>query len=122
MNGGPGCSSMDGLFIENGPFRLKGKSTQSIEVNPHSWHKLGHAVYIDQPIGTGLSAARSGRYCKNDACINRHLHFFLQRFVALHSKLLVTTASDGSRVSVPIYMTGAFHMRARTCAHHSLYT
>ena len=34
LNGGPGCSSMDGLFLELGPFQLNG---DTITLNPHSW-------------------------------------------------------------------------------------
>jgi len=36
MNGGPGCSSMDGLFIELGPFKLR---NGQIDMNEYSWHK-----------------------------------------------------------------------------------
>ena len=34
LNGGPGCSSMDGLFLELGPFRLSG---DAVALNTHSW-------------------------------------------------------------------------------------
>ena len=53
INGGPGCSSMDGLWLENGPFRLKsGDSGWTIDVNPHSWHNApAWTMYVDQPVG-----------------------------------------------------------------------
>lgn len=38
LNGGPGCSSMDGLFLENGPFKIDDQ--QTITVNPYGWHKV----------------------------------------------------------------------------------
>lgn len=53
LNGGPGCSSMDGLFIETGPFRVM--PDKSIAINPLSWHNEGYLLFIDQPIGTGYS-------------------------------------------------------------------
>jgi carboxypeptidase C (cathepsin A) len=34
LNGGPGCSSMDGQFIELGPIRM---SKNGPVMNPHSW-------------------------------------------------------------------------------------
>jgi carboxypeptidase D len=59
LNGGPGCSSLDGLFQENGPF-LWQSGTYSPIKNPYSWTNLTNMVWIDQPIGTGFSPAASG--------------------------------------------------------------
>lgn len=55
LNGGPGCSSMDGLWLENGPFRLRKSSSGNdwtIDVNKHSWHTApAWTLYVDQPVG-----------------------------------------------------------------------
>ncbi|KAF3765334.1 alpha/beta-hydrolase [Cryphonectria parasitica EP155] len=59
LNGGPGCSSMDGLFQENGPFQWQ-SGTYEPQPNPFSWTNLTNMVWIDQPVGTGLSLAAPG--------------------------------------------------------------
>ncbi|KAK0934989.1 hypothetical protein LTR29_013403 [Friedmanniomyces endolithicus] len=59
LNGGPGCSSLDGLLQENGPF-LWQSGTYSPIKNPYSWVNLTNMVWIDQPVGTGFSPAKNG--------------------------------------------------------------
>lgn len=53
LNGGPGCSSMDGALMESGPFRINDKL--KVTYNQGSWHRLSDMVYVDQPGGTGFS-------------------------------------------------------------------
>ncbi|KAJ1324037.1 serine carboxypeptidase-like clade IV [Microdochium nivale] len=54
FNGGPGASSMQGLFKSHGPCQFyNGESEPSL--NPHSYNEFANVVYIDQPIGTGFS-------------------------------------------------------------------
>lgn len=54
FNGGPGCSSMIGLFEENGPCKFEPGATEP-SLNPNSWNEYANMLYIDQPIGTGFS-------------------------------------------------------------------
>ncbi|KAL7907790.1 alpha/beta-hydrolase [Trichoderma velutinum] len=54
LSGGPGCSSLVGLLIENGPVVWQ-PGTLEPKRNPWSWHLLTNVVWIDQPINTGFS-------------------------------------------------------------------
>ncbi|GMM30935.1 serine-type carboxypeptidase [Martiniozyma asiatica (nom. inval.)] len=49
LNGGPGCSSMDGAFLEVGPLRTG-------PLHQHSgWLEETDLVFLDQPLGTGYN-------------------------------------------------------------------
>jgi len=63
LNGGPGCSSMDGLFLENGPWRMDGD--QSLKLTDGSWDEYANVLYVDFPVGTGFSFANSNSYPTN---------------------------------------------------------
>ncbi|KAL2363889.1 hypothetical protein RJZ56_003175 [Blastomyces dermatitidis] len=54
FNGGPGASSMFGLFQENGPCTVNHDSN-STTLNPWSWNRNVNMLYIDQPVQTGHS-------------------------------------------------------------------
>ncbi|CCJ31151.1 unnamed protein product [Pneumocystis jirovecii] len=53
LNGGPGCSSMDGAFLENGPFKFSARN-MLIE-NQGGWNEFSNVLFVDQPAGTGFS-------------------------------------------------------------------
>jgi carboxypeptidase C (cathepsin A) len=55
LNGGPGCSSMIGLFQENGPCTFNNDSGSTPVLNLYSWNSYANMLYVDQPIGTGFS-------------------------------------------------------------------
>ncbi|KAL7936598.1 Alpha/Beta hydrolase protein [Trichoderma chlorosporum] len=55
VNGGPGCSSMLGLFTENGPCTFNNAEGDTPVLNPYSWNEYANMLYVDQPIGTGFS-------------------------------------------------------------------
>lgn len=95
---------MDGLWLENGPFRLGASSTPSITINEHSWHRApSYSLYIDQPVGTGLSYSKSKEWATNDAEVNEYFYGYLTNFFSVHSYLL-----EG-RETVDVYFSGESH-------------
>ncbi|OSC99240.1 alpha/beta-hydrolase [Trametes coccinea BRFM310] len=54
INGGPGTTSMEGVFQENGPCHVN-PDGETTTLNPYSWNNISNIIYIDQPIGTGFS-------------------------------------------------------------------
>ena len=54
LNGGPGCSSMDGLFYENGPYVFP-EGSAKLRENEYAWNKLASMLYFEAPAGVGYS-------------------------------------------------------------------
>ena len=54
LNGGPGGTSMFGLFMENGPCSINDDS-QTSQTNPWSWNERVNMLYIDEPNQVGFS-------------------------------------------------------------------
>ena len=110
LNGGPGCSSMDGLFLEVGPFRLEG---DRIRINPHSWHRNANLLFVDQPVGTGFSFTRGrNSYPSTYAEISEHFYRFLLRFFGLHTRFLLPS---NPKQTIPIYICGDTANMTKRC-------
>lgn len=99
---------MDGLFLELGPFKINA-AKKEINLNPESWHKAANILFIDQPVGTGLSfTQKKSGLSKNDNDVNRHLHRFMLEFLKLHDRY-VQVDDGGRRRSRNIFLTGESH-------------
>jgi len=79
LTGGPGCSAELALFFENGPWTVN--PDLSLTVNPYSWNKRAHLLYVDNPVGTGFSyVTNQNGYVTNERQVGRELWTFLQKF------------------------------------------
>jgi carboxypeptidase C (cathepsin A) len=79
LQGGPGCSSLFGCFVENGPILIR--SDGSFVANPWSWTTNSSMLWIDSPVGSGYSYVNipSG-YATNERTIAEELYIALYTF------------------------------------------
>eukprot|EP01129_Flabellula_baltica_P008576 TRINITY_DN341_c0_g1_i2.p1 TRINITY_DN341_c0_g1~~TRINITY_DN341_c0_g1_i2.p1 ORF type:complete len:216 (+),score=35.30 TRINITY_DN341_c0_g1_i2:33-650(+) len=76
LQGGPGCSSLFGAFIENGPSMIN--KDGSFSKNPYSWNTNATVIYIDSPVGTGYSyVSDSMGYATDEKTISAELYTVL---------------------------------------------
>lgn len=76
LNGGPGCSSLTGLFFELGSSSI-GSGLKPI-YNPHSWNSNASVIYLDQPINVGYSY--SSESVSNTVAAGQDVYAFLELF------------------------------------------
>ncbi|RLV92904.1 Carboxypeptidase Y [Spathaspora sp. JA1] len=76
LNGGPGCSSMTGLFFELGPASINAE-LKPVH-NPHSWNNNASVIFLDQPINVGYSY--SSQSVSNTIAAGKDVYAFLELF------------------------------------------
>ncbi|CAH0480564.1 unnamed protein product [Peronospora belbahrii] len=85
LNGGPGCSSLGGLFTENGPFVVQ--DDLSIKLNRYSWNRKVNMVWLESPAGVGFSGDVKGPNYYNDDVVAAKTREFLTLFFSKFSEL-----------------------------------
>ncbi|XP_051989742.1 lysosomal protective protein-like isoform X2 [Xyrauchen texanus] len=81
LNGGPGCSSLDGFLSENGPFHVNDDGATLYE-NEFSWNKIANILYLESPAGVGYSYSDDQKYETNDDEVADNNYLALQSFSA----------------------------------------
>jgi len=67
LNGGPGCSSLDGFIYEHGPFRTDPTDPTKLVRFLHTWAQHAHMLYLEAPAGVGFSYSNDAAdYQTND--------------------------------------------------------
>ncbi|XP_059186257.1 lysosomal protective protein isoform X1 [Centropristis striata] len=82
LNGGPGCSSLDGLLTEHGPFLIQDDGV-TLQYNPYSWNKISNVLYLESPVGVGFSYSDDKNYITNDTEVSMNNYLALKEFYRL---------------------------------------
>ncbi|KAI9485975.1 MAG: Alpha/Beta hydrolase protein [Benjaminiella poitrasii] len=77
LNGGPGCSSLTGLFMELGPCTVNDEGTDTY-INKYSWNEKANVIFLDQPLNVGYSYGNGG--ATNTVAAAEDVYAFLQLF------------------------------------------
>ncbi|VAH35419.1 unnamed protein product [Triticum turgidum subsp. durum] len=101
LTGGDHCSVLSGLAFEIGPFKFVVEpyngTIPSLEINPNSWTKVAHILFVDSPAGAGFSFSRQPKgYHVGEISTSLQLHEFLIKWFRDHPKFL----------SSPLYIGG----------------
>uniref|UniRef100_A0A5F9C3V2 Carboxypeptidase n=1 Tax=Oryctolagus cuniculus TaxID=9986 RepID=A0A5F9C3V2_RABIT len=80
--GGPGCSSLDGLLTEHGPFLIQPDGV-TLQYNPYSWNLIANVLYIESPAGVGFSYSNDKVYVTNDTEVAQNNYEALKDFFRL---------------------------------------
>lgn len=109
LNGGPGSSSMFGLFMENGPLRVQrtGNGTGDLELvaADKSWADDYHIIFIDQPVNTGFSWSNEKlrNVTKGAIDFQQFLQLFFDKYSDLRSNDFYLTGESYAGKFVPMF-------------------
>ncbi|KAI9849354.1 MAG: hypothetical protein M1838_000189 [Thelocarpon superellum] len=98
LNGGPGCSSLTGLFLELGPSSID--EDLKLHFNPYSWNANASVIFLDQPVNVGFSY--SGNSVSNTIAAGKDVYALLTLFFK----------------QFPEYATQDFHIAGESYAGH----
>ncbi|XP_049879513.1 venom serine carboxypeptidase-like [Pectinophora gossypiella] len=85
LQGGPGGTSLFGLFTEIGPLIAK---KEGFAQRKYHWALNNHLIFIDNPVGTGFSFTKDDKgYCCDEDCIAKGLYSSVQQFFELFPEL-----------------------------------
>eukprot|EP00118_Oscarella_pearsei_P012149 m.86868 g.86868 ORF g.86868 m.86868 type:complete len:433 (+) comp36517_c0_seq3:45-1343(+) len=81
LSGGPGCSSMDAVLSQTGPYMISSDGkVLSLVNNTFGWFQFAHVLYLDSPIGVGFSFADKEVQTYNETEVVNDIYIGLQVF------------------------------------------
>ncbi|CAF3839183.1 unnamed protein product [Rotaria sp. Silwood1] len=82
--GGPGETSLFGLFNEHGPIQIN--TDGSLSERSITWNSLYNLLYIDNPVGTGYSFTSNDQgYARSQDDVARDLYSALTQFFQIYT-------------------------------------
>jgi len=101
LQGGPGASSLFGLFELHGPFSVCKCAGAGgvLESRAHAWTATHSVIYVDNPVGTGFSyTGDDAGFSTNQTAVARNMYAALVQFFELfpeyrHNDFYVTGES-----------------------------
>ncbi|ODM90366.1 Venom serine carboxypeptidase [Orchesella cincta] len=82
LQGGPGGSSLYGLFNENGPFVIDKDMNPLLRAT--SWSFTHSVIYFDNPVGTGFSFTDDDQgFARNEDQVGQDLYSAITQFLTL---------------------------------------
>ncbi|XP_038067409.1 lysosomal protective protein-like [Patiria miniata] len=104
MNGGPGCSSLDGFLSELGPYQMNADGA-TLRANPFSWNQVANVIFLEAPAGVGFSYSDDKNYTTNDDETSKNNYLalldFFTKFPNMASKPFFVTGESYGGVYVP---------------------
>ena len=76
LNGGPGCSSLTGLFFELGSSAID--ENLNPVYNPYSWNSNASVIFLDQPVNVGYSYSSGS--VSDTVAAGKDVYAFLELF------------------------------------------
>ncbi|KAF2488513.1 carboxypeptidase D [Lophium mytilinum] len=114
LNGGPGCSSLEGFLQENGPVLWQYGTFKPVQ-NPWTWVNLTNMVWVEQPVGTGFSQGTPT--ATNEAEAAAQFLGFFKNFVdtfGLQNKKIYITGESYAGMYVPYIADAMFNKKDKT--------
>jgi len=88
LNGGPGFSSLFGMFNEIGPFYVSTDNFPELLPIPYTWNKNVNLVFMDNPVGTGFSYTEDpSGYSTKEEEVAENLYSAVSQFFQLFPAL-----------------------------------
>jgi serine carboxypeptidase-like clade 2 len=107
LNGGPGCSSLDGWANEHGPMMLDEEG--HFKLNDYSWVNAANMIYLESPGGVGFSyinsTAQEDLYVDDNTTAKDNLQAllsFFEKFPEMKEKDFYISGESYGGIYVPI--------------------
>ena len=112
LNGGPGCSSIDGLLTENGPFRVQSDS-KTVTLDKNSWNTLANVLYLESPVGVGYSYYNKNKTFNNTDDTTAQINYlaledFFKKFPQFSKNPFYITGESYAGVYIPMLAVEMF--------------
>nr|GMD04309.1 serine carboxypeptidase-like 11 [Ipomoea batatas] len=111
ISGGPECSSFVAMTEEFGPLLFdvpkNNWSLPTLSLNPYSWTKVASFIFLDLPVRTGFSYAKSSKnYTATDVETSYHAAEFIRKWLEDHfqyqSNAFYVGGDSYSGITVPM--------------------